>query len=77
MAEKENEELRKEECNQTEKNATSENSAEKKDNLSEKDVLKQKQEELDDITDRYKRILAEFENLQKKKRKRKRKAIYT
>ena len=55
MAEKENEELRKEESNQTEKKQQ-ENSAEKKENLSEKDLLKQKQEELDDITDRYKNI---------------------
>ena len=68
MAEKENEELRKEESNQTEKNQQ-ENNAEKKENLSEKDLLKQKQEELDDITDRYKRILAEFENHKKRSQK--------
>ena len=74
MAEKENEELRKEESNQTEKKQQ-ENSAEKKENLSEKDLLKQKQEELDDITDRYKRILAEFEN-HKKRRKKEREGLY-
>ena len=74
MAEKENEELRKEESNQTEKKQQ-ENSAEKKENLSEKDLLKQKQEELDDITDRYKRILAEFEN-HKKRSKKEREGLY-
>ena len=68
MAEKENEELRKEESNQTEKKQQ-ENNAEKKENLSDKDLLKQKQEELDDITDRYKRILAEFENHKKRSQK--------
>ena len=68
MAEKENEELRKEESNQTEKKQQ-ENNAEKKENLSDKDLLKQKQEELDDITDRYKRVLAEFENHKKRSQK--------
>ena len=68
MAEKENEELRKEESNKTVKNQQ-ENNAEKKENLSDKDLIKQKQEELDDITDRYKRILAEFENHKKRSQK--------
>ena len=39
------------------------------------DLLKQTQEELDDITDRYKRILAEFEN-HKKRSKKERSMLY-
>ena len=42
---------------------------------SDKELLKQKQEELDDITDRYKRILAEFENFKKRSGK-ERESIY-
>lgn len=33
------------------------------------ELLKQKQEELDDVTDRYKRVLAEFENYKKRSSK--------
>ena len=36
----------------------------------EKNELQKKQQELDDLTDRYKRILAEFENHKKEVKKR-------
>ena len=60
MAEKEN---NNEKEFKEEKNEISEKVEKKQ---TEKEVLKQKQEELDDITDRYKRILAEFENFKKR-----------
>ena len=60
MAEKEN---NNEKQFKEEKNEISEKVEKKQ---TEKEVLKQKQEELDDITDRYKRILAEFENFKKR-----------
>jgi molecular chaperone GrpE len=46
-----------------------ENKKEKQNKPEEKDRLKAKQEELDDVTDRYKRILAEFENYKKRSQK--------
>ena len=60
MAEKEN---NNEKEFKEEKNEISEKVEKKQ---TEKELLKQKQEELDDITDRYKRILAEFENFKKR-----------
>lgn len=60
MAEKEN---NNEKENKIEKNNENEKVEKKQ---SEKELLKQKQAELDDITDRYKRILAEFENFKKR-----------
>lgn len=45
------------------------NKKEKQNKQEEKDLLKAKQEELDDVTDRYKRILAEFENHKKRSQK--------
>ncbi len=41
----------------------------------ERNELQTKQQELDELTDRYKRILAEFENHKKTKSKRKRRII--
>ena len=41
----------------------------------EKNELQKKQQELDDLTDRYKRILAEFEN-HKKRSKKEREGMY-
>ena len=38
----------------------------------EKSELQKKQQELDDLTDRYKRILAEFENHKKRSQKERR-----
>ena len=35
----------------------------------EKKVIDEKQQELDEITDRYKRVLAEFENFKKRSQK--------
>ena len=35
----------------------------------EKEVIDEKQQELDEITDRYKRVLAEFENFKKRSQK--------
>ena len=69
MAEKENknEELKNQESVQNEKNQNENNISENE--KTEKDLLKQKQAELDDITDRYKRILAEFENHKKRSQK--------
>ena len=69
MAEKENknEELKNQESVQNEKNQNENNISENE--KAEKDLLKQKQAELDDITDRYKRILAEFENHKKRSQK--------
>ena len=69
MAEKENknEELKKQEGMQNGKNQNENNTSENE--KTEKDLLKQKQAELDDITDRYKRILAEFENHKKRSQK--------
>lgn len=69
MAEKENknEELKKQEGIQNGKNQNENNTSENE--KTEKDLLKQKQAELDDITDRYKRILAEFENHKKRSQK--------
>ena len=42
----------------------------------EKTELELKQEELDDVTDRYKRVLAEFENFKKRSRK-ERESLYS
>ena len=69
MAEKENknEELKKQEGMQNGKNQNENNISENE--KAEKDLLKQKQAELEDITDRYKRILAEFENHKKRSQK--------
>ena len=69
MAEKENknEELKKQEGIQNGKNQNENNISENE--KAEKDLLKQKQAELEDITDRYKRILAEFENHKKRSQK--------
>lgn len=57
MAEKENNELEQEKNQEEQKE------------IAEKEVIKQKQAEIDDITDRYKRILAEFENHKKRSQK--------
>ena len=65
--EKKNEELKNQESVQNEKNQNENNISENE--KTEKDLLKQKQAELDDITDRYKRILAEFENHKKRSQK--------
>ena len=65
--EKKNEELKNQESVQNEKNQNENNISENE--KAEKDLLKQKQAELDDITDRYKRILAEFENHKKRSQK--------
>jgi molecular chaperone GrpE len=43
-----------------------ENKKEEVENIEKNDDLKLKQEELDDVTDRYKRVLAEFENFKKR-----------
>ena len=56
MAEKK-ENLEKEDKKQKEETPKKEN-----EELKEKNELQAKQQELDDLTDRYKRILAEFEN---------------
>lgn len=50
-------------------NEQEEKKAENQNKSEEKDLLKAKQEELDDVTDRYKRILAEFENHKKRSQK--------
>ena len=63
MAEKENnneKEIKVEKNNENEKVEKTEKKQ------TEKEMLKQKQAELDDVTDRYKRILAEFENFKKR-----------
>ncbi len=65
--EKKNEELKNQESVQNEKNQNENNISENE--KAEKDLLKQKQAELEDITDRYKRILAEFENHKKRSQK--------
>ena len=65
--EKKNEELKNQESVQNEKNQNENNISENE--KAEKDLLKRKQAELDDITDRYKRILAEFENHKKRSQK--------
>ena len=41
----------------------------------EKSELQKKQQELDDLTDRYKRILAEFENHKKEAKKKEKEGI--
>ena len=55
-----NEELKKEETK---------NGEVKKENVESVNELQQKQQELDELTDRYKRILAEFENHKKRSQK--------
>ena len=55
MSEKEREELEKEEIQNEE--------------VTEKNELQEKQQEIDELTDRYKRILAEFENHKKRSQK--------
>ncbi len=53
-----------------------ENKKEEKEEIKEKTELELKQEELDDVTDRYKRVLAEFENYKKRSNK-EREALYS
>ena len=69
MAEKENnneKENKVEKNNENEKNQKTEKVEKTEKKESEKELLKEKQAELDNITDRYKRILAEFENYKKR-----------
>ena len=61
--EKNKEELEKNEINEQEE------LTEQEELNNQEELLKQTQEELDDITDRYKRILAEFENHKKRSQK--------
>ena len=66
MADKENLEKEKKESKQEEKEQNEQN----KENCSnEKELLKAKQQELDELADRHKRILAEFENHKKRSQK--------
>lgn len=66
MADKENLEKEKKESKQEEKEKNEQN----KENCSnEKELLKAKQQELDELADRHKRILAEFENHKKRSQK--------
>ena len=71
MAEKENNLKEKEEN----KGTKQEKNQNEKENTQAKNELQQKQQELDDITDRYKRVLAEFENY-KKRSQRERENLY-
>ena len=54
--------------NQEKENLKNEDNEEikKDENKEKKDKLREKQEEIDEITDRYKRVLAEFENYKKR-----------
>lgn len=61
MAEKKEENLDNEAVNEKQEMNNNENGSNEK--------LKKKQEELDEITDRYKRVLAEFENFKKRSSK--------
>ena len=66
MADKENLEKEKKESKQEEK----EQKEQRKENCNnEKELLKAKQQELDELADRHKRILAEFENHKKRSQK--------
>ena len=57
--------------NQEKENLKNEDNEEikKDENKEKKDKLREKQEEIDEITDRYKRVLAEFENYKKRSSK--------
>ena len=73
MAEKENN-LKEKDLKEKEEIKQEKNQNEKE-NSQAKNELQQKQQELDDITDRYKRVLAEFEN-HKKRSQRERENLY-
>ena len=73
MAEKENN-LKEKDLKEKEEIKQEKNQNEKE-NTQAKNELQQKQQELDDITDRYKRVLAEFEN-HKKRSQRERENLY-